>query len=146
MRARPSAVFGPGAGLRIRAVGLDLAVAGQPVSSLGWRRLDHLKLAVLDFLHAPSQRLAEDRPPPINLVQTAVAAAIGDGGEAIEAFDVVELFCHRLGYEAIHAHAGAGEKLKDLRHGVRFAPHVLLHELFCLAGPAHRPGCRPSPG
>ena len=26
-----------------------------------------------------------------------------------------------------------GEKLIDQRHGVRFAPHVLLHEFFCLA-------------
>ena len=27
----------------------------------------------------------------------------------------------------------SAEKLIDQRHGVRFAPHVLLHELFCLA-------------
>jgi hypothetical protein len=30
-------------------------------------------------------------------------------------------------------HAGVGEKLIDQFHGVRFAPHALLHEFFCLA-------------
>jgi hypothetical protein len=36
-------------------------------------------LAVLDLLHAPSQRFAEDRPTPIDLPQAGVAAALGDG-------------------------------------------------------------------
>jgi hypothetical protein len=46
----------------------------------GWRRLNHFELAVFDFLHAPSQRFAEDRSTPIYLAQAGIAAALGDGG------------------------------------------------------------------
>jgi hypothetical protein len=49
------------------------------VLSLGWRRFDHFKLAVLNLLHVSAQYLAEQRPPPIDLVQAGVAAALSDG-------------------------------------------------------------------
>ena len=45
----------------------------------------------------------------------------------------VEFLGEGIGHEAVHAHAGSGENLIDQRYGVRFAPHVLLHEFFCLA-------------
>ena len=49
-----------------------------------------LKLGVLDLLHAPSQRFAEDRPTPIDLAQGGIAAALGDGDKAIDPLDIVE--------------------------------------------------------
>jgi len=53
--------------------------------SFGWRRLDHF--GVLYLLHAPAQCFTEDRPTPIDLVQAGIAAALGDGGQAIDPLD-----------------------------------------------------------
>jgi hypothetical protein len=50
-------------------------------------------------------------------------------------FDIVEFLDECIGQEDVHTRAGAGEKLLDQRHGVRFALRVLLHEVFRLAGP-----------
>src|SRR6476619_1269722 len=79
-RARPWAVLGPVLARAFARLALILRSLVQPISSFGWRRLDRFKLAVLDLLYAASQRFAEDRPTPIDLVQAGVAAALGDGG------------------------------------------------------------------
>jgi hypothetical protein len=42
-------------------------------------------------LHALSQSFTEHRPTPIDLAQAGVAAAFGDGGQAIDPLDFVEL-------------------------------------------------------
>jgi hypothetical protein len=85
-------------------------------------------------LHAASQRFAEDRPTPIDLAQAGVAAALGDGGEAIDPLDIVEFLGECICHEGVHALAGAGKKCIDQRHGVLFAPGVLLRDLFRLMG------------
>ena len=54
---------------------------------------------------------------------------------AIDPFAIVELLGECIGHECVHTHTGTGEKFIDQPGGVRFAPHVLLHELFCFGGP-----------
>jgi hypothetical protein len=80
---RASAALGglrPGADPRIRAVGLDLAVARQaaffPLAGV----VSITSNSPSSILHAPSQCFAQDHPTPIDLVQAGVTAALGDGG------------------------------------------------------------------
>ena len=100
------------------------------VFPLGWRRLDLLKLGVLDLSNAPSQRGAKHRPTPIDLTQAGVAAGFGDGGELFDALDVIELLYQHIGHKVIPGAACGVEKLVDVLDGPRFAPHVGLRELF----------------
>src|SRR5262249_4693614 len=61
VRVRPRAVFGPvlaRAFLRLALILRSLVMPHFLFSSFGW----HFKFAVLDLLHATSQRFAEDRP------------------------------------------------------------------------------------
>ena len=100
-----------------------------------WSRFNHLNLTALQFLQAFAHCLAEDRPTALNLAQAGVAASLGAGRETINALNIVEFFLAQvLDDEDIDVHAGAGEELIDQRYRGRFAPHVLLHELFCLTG------------
>jgi len=74
----------------------------------GWRHFDHFKFALLGLLHAPAQCFTEDRPTPIDLAQAGVAAALGDGGQAIEPLDIVEFLGQCLRRKGLDAHAGPG--------------------------------------
>jgi hypothetical protein len=78
-RARPLAVFGPVLACAFARLALILWSLVNHVFSLGCCSLDDFKFAVLDFFHAPSQRLAEDRSASLDLVQAGVTAALGDG-------------------------------------------------------------------
>ena len=88
---------------------------------MGWRCLDHFIFAILDLLHAPSQRFAEERPTALDLVQAGVAAALGDGGQAIEPLDIVEFLGQCLRRKGPDAHAGPGKKSIDQLDGARSA-------------------------
>ena len=83
--------FRPGANLSIHAVGFNLAVARQaaffPLAGVASITLNS---RVLGLLHAPAQCFTEDRPTPIDLVQTGITAALGDSGQAIDPLDIVE--------------------------------------------------------
>jgi hypothetical protein len=47
----------------------------------GWRRLNNFKLVVFDLLHARSQHFDKHWPAAIDLAQTGVAAALGNGNQ-----------------------------------------------------------------
>jgi hypothetical protein len=120
-----------GADLRIRAVGLDLVVARQAtffpwagVVSITSNSPSSISCTLRRSVsprtarrRSISCRLALRRRSTI-LIRRSIRSMSSSFG---------------IGHEAVHAHAGVGEKLMDQRHGVRFAPHVLLHEFFCLA-------------
>src|SRR5262245_13607547 len=48
---------------------------------------------------------------------------------------MIEILAEGIDREGIDADAGVAEKLIDQGHGIRFAPHVILHELLRLVGP-----------
>src|SRR6187431_2359172 len=73
VRARPWAVLGPVLARAFARLALILRSLVKPRFSFVWRRLDCFELAVLDLLYAASQRFAEDRPTPIDLVQADIA-------------------------------------------------------------------------
>jgi hypothetical protein len=70
------------------------------------------------------------RAPPIDLAQADVAASLGDGEQAIDPLDFVEILGQGLDREVVH---GAAARLKKFIHqldGLRFAPHVRSAERF----------------
>ena len=86
-------------------------------------------------MHAPAQCFTEDRPTPIDLAQAGVAAALGDGGQAIEPLDIVEFLGQCLCRKGLDAHVGPGKKSIDRLDGACSAPTVVLGEFFCFMGP-----------
>ena len=111
-----------GAGPRIRAVGLDLAVA---------RQAAFFPLAGAASPSSTSCMLRRSAWPRT----VRVAAALGDGGQAIDPLDIVEFLGECIGREVVHAHADVGQKLMDECDGVRFTLQVVFYEFFCFAIP-----------
>jgi hypothetical protein len=71
---------------------------------------------------------------PFDLVQSGVAAILGDGAEAIDALDALDApaVIEGVDSEAVNADPGATEKLFDLRNRGRFPLNILFSELFRL--------------
>ena len=96
--------FRPGANLSIRAVSFDLAVARQAaLLPLAGVVSITLNSDVLDLLHAPAQCFTERGPTPIDLAQAGIAAALGDGGQAIDPLDIAEVLGQCLDREGLDA-------------------------------------------
>src|SRR6516225_222402 len=79
-RARPRAVCGPVLARAFARFALIFRSLVKLRFLLWLGGLDYFKLGVLDFLHAPSQRCAEDRPMAFDLGQARIAAVLGDAG------------------------------------------------------------------
>jgi hypothetical protein len=99
------------------------------------RRFDHLIFGVLHLLNRAPQRLTKGSTMPIDLMQTAIAAVLRNGDEAINLFDCVERVGHFLSQEVINLRVRAGKSLVDNFDSIGFAPCIFLRKFFRFALP-----------
>ena len=128
--------FGTGAGPRIRAVGLDLVVARQ-AAFFPWAGVVSISSNSPSSISCTLRRSVSPRTARRRSISCRLALRRLSAMVARRSIRSMSSSCSASAsaMKSVHAHAGVGEKLIDQLHGVRFAPHVLLHEFFCLAGP-----------
>ena len=112
-RQRPYRVRGPVLARKFARLALVLSSLLKPRPLLRQTLINNFELVGFNLLHPLSQHFGKYRPTAIDLAQARVAAALGNGGEAVDLLDIFEGLVERFGQENIDARAGPGEKLVD---------------------------------